>query len=97
MLPVRTTRLSSAFRNEVPSPAYHTHTRVLHLLPICFAEHDFVDPHTPTVKHIAGQAVYQLAVMYGLIFYAPALLGIPGGTPELRCLLELGGRCASWR
>ncbi len=42
------------------------------------AEHDFVDPHTPTVKHIAGQALYQLAVMYGLIFYAPALLGIPG-------------------
>ena len=37
-----------------------------------------MDPHTPTVKHIAGQAVYQLAVLYGLIFYAPALLGIPG-------------------
>ena len=37
-----------------------------------------MDPNTPTVKHIAGQAIYQLAVMYGLIFYAPALLGIPG-------------------
>ena len=45
----------------------------------CTAEHEFVDPHTPTVKHIAGQAAYQLAVLYGLIFYAPALLGIPGG------------------
>ena len=43
------------------------------------AEHEFVDPRTPTVKHIAGQAVYQLAVLYGLIFYAPQLLGIPGG------------------
>ena len=46
---------------------------------LCPSEHEFVDPHTPTVKHIVGQAVYQLAVMYGLIFYAPALLGIPGG------------------
>lgn len=38
-----------------------------------------MEPHTPTIKHIAGQAAYQLAVMYGLIFYAPSLLGIPGG------------------
>jgi hypothetical protein len=30
------------------------------------------------VKHILGQASYQLVVMLGLIFYAPALLGIPG-------------------
>jgi hypothetical protein len=29
------------------------------------------------VKHIAGQAAYQLAVMYTLVFHAPALLGIP--------------------
>ena len=49
------------------------------LMYCCTAEHEFVDPHTPTVKHIAGQAAYQLAVLYGLIFYAPALLGIPGG------------------
>jgi hypothetical protein len=54
-------------------------TCLMSCLPYCWtAEHEFVDPHTPTVKHIAGQAAYQLAVLYGLIAYAPALLGIPG-------------------
>ncbi|KAL4422348.1 hypothetical protein ABPG75_008545, partial [Micractinium tetrahymenae] len=51
-------------------------TRLLAVPPFS-QEHEFVDPRTPTVKHIAGQAAYQLAVLYGLIFYAPALLGIP--------------------
>ncbi|PSC68202.1 calcium-translocating P-type PMCA-type [Micractinium conductrix] len=51
-------------------------TRLLAIPPFS-QEHEFVDPRTPTVKHIAGQAVYQLAVLYGLIFYAPQLLGIP--------------------
>ena len=47
------------------------------------------------MKHIAGQAAYQLAVMYGLIFYAPALLGIPG---EPRWLGGRGGgQVAGWQ
>ncbi|KAL4419237.1 hypothetical protein ABPG77_010679, partial [Micractinium sp. CCAP 211/92] len=51
-------------------------TRLLAIPPFS-QEHEFVDPRTPIAKHIAGQAAYQLAVLYGLIFYAPALLGIP--------------------
>lgn len=41
------------------------------------AEHEFVDPSTPPVKHIVGQALYQLVVMYLLVFHGPALLGVP--------------------
>lgn len=41
------------------------------------ADHEFVDPTSPTVKHIVGQALYQLVVMYLLVFHAPALLGVP--------------------
>ena len=40
------------------------------------AEHEFVDPASPPVKHIVGQALFQLAVMYGLVFH-PELLGVP--------------------
>lgn len=60
-----------------------------------------MDPNTPTVKHIAGQAIYQLAVMYGLIFYAPALLGIPGmggaglGAPAAAPADWTGCKCAT--
>lgn len=60
-----------------------------------------MDPNTPTVKHIAGQAIYQLAVMYGLIFYAPALLGIPGmggaglGVPAAAPAGWTGCKCAA--
>jgi hypothetical protein len=55
-----------------------------------------VDPRTPTVKHIAGQAAYQLAVMYTLVFHAPALLGIPGALPRRKpCQLGCVHSCAA--
>lgn len=50
------------------------------------ADHEFVDPATPTPKHILGQAAYQLAVMTWLLLAAPAALGlpahVPGGAPS---------------
>lgn len=51
------------------------------------ADHEFVDPHSPSVKHIVGQAAYQLLVMHLLVFHGPELLGVAdaatlGGAPS---------------
>ncbi|GAB4821345.1 hypothetical protein N2152v2_008391 [Parachlorella kessleri] len=50
--------------------------RQLLAIPPFSKEHEFVDPASPPVKHILGQALFQLAVMAALVFH-PQLLGVP--------------------
>ena len=39
--------------------------------------YQFLDPRKPMLKHVAGQAVYQLGVLVWLLLAAPAVLDIP--------------------
>ena len=50
-------------------------------LPPYSQDHQFVDPATPMLKHILGQAVYQLGVVAWLLVAAPGVLGVPAHVP----------------
>ena len=67
---------SLALATEPPDP-------ILLTLPPFGADHQFIDRHTPALKHVAGQAAYQLAVMAALLRWAPGALGIPPGAAAL--------------
>lgn len=56
-------------------------TDYLLILIIYFADHQFLDPSSPMLKHVLGQAVYQLGVLAWLLACAPSALGIPAHLP----------------
>lgn len=56
-------------------------------LPPYSPDHQFLDLNSPMMKHVLGQAAYQLGVMAWVLWAAPSALGIPehvhGGGPSV--------------
>lgn len=71
---------SLALATEAPDPA-------LLRLPPFTEDYQFLDPRGPMLKHVVGQAVYQLSALTWMLVAAPAALGIdphiPGAGPSL--------------
>ncbi len=65
---------SLALATEAPHPT-------LLDIPPFSANHQFLNPGAPMLKHVVGQAVYQLAALVWLLVAAPAALGFPAHLP----------------